>query len=163
MFEVKKNLVDCLQAFLGELPIPGGEWLPAAVLAKCFTRLEKKNKPLLRKQAGQACAALYLEELKACYVWESVREALAHLPKVYSHFLKGSGAGVWISEELSEGYLRVRENTPFDCFFTEGLLGGLLTGLGARGAVVKHTDCRKDGEAVKFCRYELVWMKNVRR
>jgi len=137
------------------------EWYPGTLVKKFFVKLEKKGRPILRKQAGQAFGRLLLQELQNCYEWKDIRTAVACFPKAYSHFIRGDGAGVWISDELSEGFSRIRENTPFDCFFTEGMLGGLLGGLGARGAIVKHPTCRKDAETGKFCQYELIWMKSV--
>ena len=155
--------------FAGELDKPAfadlsgdKEWFPGSLLARFEKALSKKGKPYLLKQAGKKFGAVIYGELKNHYEWDSIQEAIAYLPKIYTRLFKGDQAGIWISEELSAGFVRIRENTPFDCFFTEGLLSGLLSSLDARGGMVRHPSCRKENENEKFCTYELVWMKNIR-
>lgn len=136
-------------------------WFPGSLLSRFEKALGKSGKPYLRKQAGKNFGAVVFEELQKHYEWDSIQEAVAYLPKIYSRLFRGDRAGIWISEELSPGFVRIRENTPFDCFFTEGVLSGLLRSLDARGGMVRHPSCRKEIENEKFCTYELVWMKNT--
>lgn len=137
-------------------------WFPGSLLGRFESALAEKRRPFLSKQAGEHLGAVIHRELTKQYEWNSIQEAIAYLPKVYTHLIRGDRAGIWIMEEIAPGFVRVRENTPFDCLFTEGLLSGLLRGLNARGGMVRHPSCRKESETERFCSYELIWMKNTR-
>lgn len=137
-------------------------WHPDKLVGQFFKALEKTGKPLLRREAGRDFAELLFADLGKICDYQSTQEAVSFLPKIYNHFIRGDGAGIWISEQVSDGFVALKENTPLDCLFTEGMLSGLLARLGARGAMVRHTSCRKEKADAHYCKYELVWMKRVK-
>jgi len=137
-----------------------GEWLSGNLIKSFFSQLAKQGSPIHKKKAGMAFGGQLLEETKRRYDFETIQEAVSFIPKVYTHIIKGEGAGIWKTAEVRDGFVCIQENTPFDCFFTEGMLSGFLVAVGASGAMVRHTECRKDEEDRKFCTYELVWMKS---
>ncbi len=165
MAEVSSRIVDFFVSQLGA-PSPlekyrrQGEWASRDVIPAFTKALLAKGNRMQLKQAGRAFAALVLEDLESLYEYQTVQEAIGFLPKVFTHYLHGDGAGIWKTDNISPGFVCLRENTPFDCFFTEGLLLGLLQLLGAAGAVVHQTDCREDNPRAKFCVYELKWMRS---
>lgn len=162
MPEASKLLVDFFGAHLKNAAFGGkkrAEWAPGSVIDDFFKELAKKGSPVLKNAAGKAFAPVLLAEMRAHYTCATPQEAIGYLPKIWSHLLRGEGAGIWKTEQLAEGFGILRENTPFDCFFTEGMLTGLLAELGGAGARIRHTDCRNDNKAARFCVYELVWMR----
>lgn len=161
MAEISRQLLDFFNHYnKQEAPRGKKEWFPEKRMHDFFNELAKQGSPILKKQAGRAFGEPVLELIDQLYEYDSIQEAVSYLPKVYSRYVRGDRAGIWMTEELSEGYARIRENVIFPCLFTEGLLGGLLGGLGARGAMVRHPLCRQEAQSKeKFCVYELVWMK----
>jgi hypothetical protein len=164
MAEVSARIVDFFIKQLGtgdslEKYRQQGDWASRDVIPAFTTALLAKGSRLQLKHAGQAFAQLVLEDLESRYDYQTVQEAIEYLPKVFTHYLHGDGAGIWKTSNITEGFVCLRENTPFDCFFTEGFLLGLLQLLGAAGAVVRQTDCREDNPQAKFCTYELKWMR----
>lgn len=165
MAEVSARIVDFFISQLGsstpfEKYRKEGDWISKEVISVFSRALLAKGNRLQLKQAGRAFAALVLEDLDSLYEYRSIQEAIGFLPKVFTHYLHGDGAGIWKTGNLSPGFVCLSENTPFDCFFTEGMLLGLLQLLGAAGAVVHQTDCREDNSQAKFCVYELKWMRS---
>lgn len=165
MAEVHRSVVNFFCSQLGSGTAlgkagAGQEWVADKVIAEFAQALLKRGNRLQLKNAGRAFAEVVLSDMNAKYDYDSVQDAISLLPKVFTHYLRGDGAGIWKTDSISPGYVCLRENIPFDCFFTEGLLVGLLQRLGAAGAVVHHKDCREEDPKAKFCVYDLKWMRS---
>lgn len=147
-----------------KLPANSGskEWYPGAVMERFFAAVSKERGPLARKHAGRELGRQLVDELRRLYEPETVQTGISYFPKLYRNMVKGERAGIWKSVEASPGYIRFSENTPFDCLFTLGLLGGLLSGFDARGGMVKELACRNENDKLAFCEYELVWMHRIK-
>lgn len=142
--------------------IPAKPWYPAGVLDRFFAGITGEQGPVGRKRAGRALGMELVQELRQQYAPETIHAGISCFPKLYRNMVKGDRAGIWKSEEASPGYIRFAENTPFDCFFTEGLLSGLLAGFDARGGMVKELVCRHEMDGAAFCEFELVWMHRIK-
>ena len=137
-----------------------GEWVPAKIVGEFSRALLKKGSRILLKQAGEAFAEHVCEDV-AQYKYETLEDVISLLPKIFTHYFRGDGSGIVQFEYVGPGFMRVRENSPFECFFTEGLFAGMLHKLGASGVIVRHTVCREDSANEKFCVYELKWMRTT--
>jgi len=165
MAEVNSRIVEFFVSQLGgnaslEKYRKQGEWASKDVIPAFTKALLAKGNRMQLKHAGRAFSAIVMEDLDSMYEYATVQEAIEFLPKIFTHYLHGEGSGIWKTDNISPGFVCLRENTPFDCFFTEGLLLGLLQNLGATGAVVHQTDCREENPRAKFCVYELKWMRS---
>jgi len=135
-----------------------GEWVSVKIVDEFSKALSKKGSRILLKRAGQDFAALVREDV-AQSEHTGIEGAVSLLPKVFAHYFRGEGSGIVKTEFVGPGLVCVRENSPFDCLFTEGLFVGFLQSLGARGVIVRQTICRRENNNEKFCVYELKWMK----
>ncbi|MDR2733656.1 MAG: hypothetical protein LBC99_03300 [Spirochaetota bacterium] len=163
MAEVHSTLLDFFIAQLGSVGSLAkyrkrGEWLPVRVISEFTEAMKKKGRAyLLLRQAGQDFAA----QLRAEGTFGddlSFDEAVSLLPKTFIRYIRGDGSGIIKLESVGSGFVRVLENTPFPCSFTEGVFLGFLQGAGARGAMVHQILCREEDPKEIFCVYELKWM-----
>lgn len=163
MAEVHSRLLDFFVAQLGSAGAlqkyrKRGEWLPVKVISDFTEAMKKKDRAYLAlRQAGQDFAARLREE-GAFGSDISLDEAVSLLPKAFISYIRGDGSGIIKLESVGSGLVRVLENTPFPCYFTEGVFLGFLQGGGARGAMVHQILCREEDPKEKFCVYELKWM-----
>lgn len=141
------------------MPKAKSQWVAGKHLHAFFKKRAAQGSPIRKKESGRAFAALILEDLNDQHSFSTIQEAVSFLPKVYGQYVRGEGSGIWKTEDVSDGAVTIKENSVFDCLFTEGLLSGLLSALDARGAMVKELTCRNDNESTPFCVWELVWMK----
>jgi len=163
MAEVHSSLLDFFIAQLGsgsglQKYHKRGEWLPIKIIGEFTEAMKKKGRAYLTlRQAGQDFAARLREE-GAFGSDISLDEAISLLPKTFISYIRGDGSGIIKIESVGSGFVRVLENTPFPCYFTEGVFLGCLHGAGARGAMVHQILCREEDPKEKFCVYELKWM-----
>jgi len=157
--------VSLLEFFIGQLGAGStlekyskhGDWIPGKAIPEFSKALLRKGSRVLLKRAGTEFSEKFYEII-AGHTYTGVENAVSLIPKAFAHYLRGEGSGIVKIQSVAQGMVRISENSPFDCLFTEGLLEGFLHKLGARGVIVRQTACRNDNENVKFCVYDLKWM-----
>ncbi len=164
MPEIHIDLAQCLNKELAaqghSLNIKQNKsWQPSELLNKFSTLIIKNGSPVLKIKAGKAFASVFVKRMNESYEYESIQQAVAYLPKLYTRYVRGEGSGIWITSQIDKGYTLVKENSIFDDLFTDGFLKGLLKELGAVGAIVRTIKERNEG-GDKFTEYELKWMKS---
>jgi len=97
---------------------------------------------------------LYMED-----EYNIIQQVILNLGTIYKHLIRGDKLGLWQIENLSNGFVVIKENTGLPGAFIEGFLLGVLKACGAVG--VKVNLVTEQNMESYFNIYEVAWMRNL--
>ena len=96
--------------------------------------------------------------LKEEYVRRGVNDpvhGLEVMTELYATVNRGDEIGAFEIVDRSENRVLCREDSPYNCDFTEGIFIGVVRNFGGRNVRVEQTECRRRGAS--HCLYNVTW------
>ncbi len=147
------------QLVLGEnvekfLDIKPDEWYPGQLQIELTDIIEKKLGRLNLLRLGRNIVQKRKESIRE----DGFKSPLGYFKEIYTRYLddnRGAGIGRIEVLEALEGYVRIKNSTPYNCIMTEGIYEEIINVLGCSLANVNQTMCKKKGHP--YCEFEIIW------
>lgn len=136
------------------LDIKPDDWYPGKLQIELTDIIETKLGKLNLVRIGRNIVQKRRKEILAA----GIKDPLDYFKNIYNRYLtnnRGPGIGKIEVLEATEGFVRIKNTTPYNCLMTEGIYEEIVNVLGGSLVNVKQTKCKKKGHP--HCEFEITW------